>query len=666
MSWIEKLYETYENNPDKIADPNDRTPLYPICHTMQNAHIEIVIDEKGEFIRASIINKDESPTIVPCTEDSASRAGIKPKNHPLCDKLQYVAGDFVDFGGEVTVGFRSDEKEPYENYVNDLENWCLSDYLHPKAKAILNYVKKKTVITDLVNKRILHAELVSDGTRRLMYEWSGEDVNKPDIFKVLNGKLQKNGKRNPWQAEAFVRWAVEIPNSLNSSIMDKSLQNSWINYSSNLKKKKDLCFISGENKFLADSHPSRLRNAGDKAKLISSNDLSGFTYRGRFIDDMQVAGLGFEISQKAHSALRWLLSRQGKVFYVKSGDQVKPRLAIVAWAVSGVDVPDPLANSDDLLSDESYEDQAEYNSKNDSGYTAQEFGIQFSKYISGYSVKLGETNRIIVMGLDSATPGRMAITYYRELTGSDFLQKIKSWHLNCSWFQRFSKEKIFFGAPAPKDIAQAAYGTRDDDLIKLDDNLQKTTVERLIPCIIDGTPLPWDIVYACIKKVTQRQSLPDWAWQKTLGIACGLYRHYSKEKEDYKMGLDRDRKSRDYLYGRLLAVADCLEGYALKLSNENRPTNATKLMQRFADRPFSTWKTIELALAPYKTRLNRNNKYEKELDEIHCLFLNASHYGSDGPLSGEFLLGFHCQRSELLTPTIEDANNEKEDNDELN
>ena len=39
-------------------------------------------------------------------------------------------------------------------------------------------------------------------------------------------------------------------------------------------------------------------------------------------------------------------------------------------------------------------------------------------------------------------------------------------------------------------------------------------------------------------------------------------------------------------------------------------------MQRFAERPCSTWKTIELALVPYKTRLSRNNKYEKELDDI--------------------------------------------------
>jgi len=666
MSWIEKLYQTYENNTAMIGDPNDTIPLFPICHTAQNAHIEIVLGGDGNILRATVISKDASPTIVPCTEASSGRSGTRPVNHPLCDKLQYLAGDFSKFGGEVTIGFQSKPSEPYETYKAELRKWCSSLYSHPKIEAILNYIEKGHVVSDLIDNRILHAELAPDGTSKLMHEWMGEESDKPEIFKLLNGKMQKNGKRNPWQAESFVRWAVETPDCLDSTVTDVTLQRAWIDYSSSLEAKKGFCFVTGEPRFLADSHPAKLRNAGDKAKLISSNDSSGFTYRGRFTDDSQVAELGFEITQKAHSALRWLLARQGKVFYVKSGGQAKPRLAFVAWAVSGADVPDPLADSDDLLSDISIESVPVKPEKRKAGFTAQEFGLRLSQYLAGYNVKLGETNQIIVMGVDSATPGRMALTYYRELAGSDFLKRLQAWHQGCAWLQRFSTDKEFFGAPSPKDIAQAAYGTRDGDLLKIDDNLQKTTIERLIPCIIDGAPLPWDIVDSCVKKATQRNSLPDWAWQKTLGIACGLYRYYSNEKEDYVMGLDRERKTRDYLYGRLLAVADCLEGYALKLSNEGRQTNATKLMQRFADRPCSTWKTIELALVPYKTRLNRNNKYEVELDTIHGLFNDASGYASDEPLSGEFLLGFHCQRIELFKSSPDIITTQQENGNESN
>ena len=172
-------------------------------------------------------------------------------------------------------------------------------------------------------------------------------------------------------------------------------------------------------------------------------------------------------------------------------------------------------------------------------------------------------------------------------------------------------------------------------------------VERLIPCIIDGAPLPWDIVGSSIKKATQRQSLPDWAWQKSLGIACGLYRYYFKEKEDYNMGLDRERKTRDYLYGRLLAVADCIESWALREARDERPTNAARLMQRFADYPFQTWRTIELSLAPYKARMGaRISKHLAAEEEIMNSF-DTDDFSLNEPLSGEFLLGFHCQRTEL-------------------
>jgi CRISPR-associated protein Csd1 len=87
-------------------------------------------------------------------------------------------------------------------------------------------------------------------------------------------------------------------------------------------------------------------------------------------------------------------------------------------------------------------------------------------------------------------------------------------------------------------------------------------------------------------------------------------------------------------------------------------------MQRFAERPCSTWKTIELALVPYKARLSRNNKYDIELDSIHSMFTDVPDFTSDNPLSGEFLLGFHCQRIELFKSTQENSPNKEGDENE--
>ena len=127
------------------------------------------------------------------------------------------------------------------------------------------------------------------------------------------------------------------------------------------------------------------------------------------------------------------------------------------------------------------------------------------------------------------------------------------------------------------------------------------------------------------------------------------------------MSLEPTRTTRDYLYGRLLALADSLEEWALNEANEGRQTNAARLMQRFAERPFSTWRTIELALTPYKARLGgKSKKRQWMIDEVMALF-DPDDFTNDKPLSGEFLLGYHSQR-EFLRPQDSQQQDENQEN----
>ena len=630
MSWIHKLHETYENCQSVIGNIRDEKeiPLLPICHTTQKAQIEIVIDQNGNFRRARVVPKDEARTIIPCTESSGGRtSGEAP--HPLCDKLQYLAKDYLEYGGN---------KDHYhQSYIKGLSDWCNSSK-HLKALAILDYINRGNVINDLIQHQIL----VIDSAGKLLKQRASEKKDKKvlDIFDLLPGRLNKKREWENWQADAFIRWEVEIHNDPCSKVWeDRTLWGSWINYYSNIKQEKTLCYVTGKELLGTEQHPAKLRYDGDKAKLISSNDTSGFTFRGRFTDADQACGVGFEVSQKAHSALRWLIGRQG----YRSGNQ-----AIVAWATSGKEIPDPLADPLSILGEEELAmDDSEVVS------TAQNIALKFNKKMAGYKADLGDTSGVVVIGLDSATPGRMAIIFYRELTGSDFLQRIEQWHETCAWIHDYrfiensSDKKTkrtylrFIGAPAPRDIAEAAYGTRADDKLK------KATVERLLPCIIDGQKIPRDIVDSAVRRATNRAGMEGWEWNKTLSIACALFKK-SNEKEEYHMALDENRKTRDYLYGRLLALADSLEQWALNKAGEDRQTNAARLMQRFAERPYSTWRTIELSLAPYKARLGgQSQKRQALIDKVHDMFDPPEDYTSDKKLSGEFLLGYHSQREAL-------------------
>lgn len=629
MGWIQKLYETYENCQSMIgagADEN-KVPLLPICHTTQKAQIEIVIDQEGRFLRARIVPKAEARTIIPCTESSGGRTSGEAA-HPLCDKLQYVAADYKKYGGK--------KGHYFESYQDGLKKWCEASYSHPMAKVVFKYIEKGNVVKDLVENKILCVG--SDNI--LLDKWDKETVKE-----TINVK----------QDEAFVRWIVETPGEPQSAVWtDSSLHQSWTKYYLSTRDNFAFCHVQGKETIIAKQHPRNIRQDGDSAKLISSglsknkdgtdkiNDKAGFTFLGRFLNPNQAFSISFDVSQKSHNALRWLIDRQG----YKSGDQ-----AIVAWATSGDEIPDPLADPFSILGFD-----VERTHTDTPSYTAQELALKLNRKISGFSANLGETTGVVVMGIDSATPGRMAITFYRELNSSDFLSRIDNWHRTCCWMHDYrykdapeglgKNKKIsvrFVGAPAPRDITDVAYGT------KADEKLRRKTVERILPCIIDGQKIPKDLVDVIVRRASNKNAFEEWEWNKALSIACALYRKYKVDydKEEYEMVLEANRKTRDYLYGRLLALAEGLEKWALKKSGESRQTTAERLMQRFADHPYSTWRNIELSLAPYKARLGGvSTNLQNRISDVMSLF-DPEEFISDRRLSGEFLLGYHCQREAL-------------------
>lgn len=638
MSWMEKLYDTYEKAKGMDVPTGETRPMPP-SHISQQAHIEIFLDADGSFLRAQVVEKEE--TLLPATEESAARtSGGEP--HPLCDKIQYIAGDYALYGGGKNSYFEDFKsgKETKKGYLSLLREWSEKSG-NVKLEAIYRYVSKRSVVSDLIKEKILFV----NEKNKLITSWPSKD-DEPKLFGVMT---KKAGEID--QGDALVRWCVEIADEKETKVWkDEELIRSWLKYDSSSKFNKDICYVTGVEAVISSLHPARIRHGGDKAKLISSNDTSGFTFLGRFFDSGQACSIGYEVTQKAHSALRWLIKRQS----FRNDDQV-----IVAWDVSNKKIPPLMDNSFDAM-------LAELLQENDTVLSQEQpdvaddmgelYAKKLSRKIAGYREYLYDRDDIVVMGLDSSTPGRMAITYYRELKGSEFLDRVESWHVSYAWFQNYSKECRFIGAPSPKDIAIAAFGRR------IDEKLSKSTVSRILPCIVDGLPVPEDLWRMIFNRTKNRISMEHWEWGKNLGIACGIYRGLHKEM-NYKMSLEQESTSRDYLYGRLLAVAEKLEAIALSVAGEQRDTNAAKLMNRFADHPYSTWKHIELALAPYKTRLRGTRpafleKMSNLMDQIHDMF-NPEDYTDDSALGGEFLLGYHCQRRDLRKKSPDELQEEK-------
>lgn len=611
MSWLGVLYETYKN----MSESGLYKDLLPIAHTTQNCHIEITLNERSEIIDATVIDKGNAETIIPCTEESAGRTGKHPKNHPLMDKLQYIAADYTKYGGQKGESF-------HKEYMHDLEEWCNSEYAHPKVKIIYNYLKKGTVIEDLVRFKVLHCD--SNGK---LYSKYPDKNNAPAIFKVVQGD----------QSDAFVRFKVVGVDNQAEIWEDKSLQQSYIKYYLSRLSNNELCYVTGELKSCSSNHPSKIRNSRDMAKLISSNDTSGFTFRGRFYNASEAASVSYEVSQGAHNALKWLIKNQGTNF----GGRV-----FVAWNPKGYEVPNLLKDSYDMF----------FQNEEPRAYTAKEFAQQLNLALAGYKANLDYNDRIVIMGLDAATVGRLAITFYREMLGNELIENLKYWHTVCAWKHRYKfaddgKPIEFYGAPAPKDIALAAFGVERVNNLELDDKILKNIVERILHCIIDRASIPYDIVCRAYRNVCHPQNYKNsYNWQKVLSICCALLKKYyyekSNNKEEWTVEINEKEESLAYLCGRMLAVADALEKNTYTNEEKNtRTTCAMRYFTKFSEHPCQTWEIISKMLVPYMTKLGSlASYYQNMLAEISAK-INPEEFRTAKNLDGRMALGFYAQQN---------------------
>lgn len=617
MSWIGKLYETYENCASEIGKDlgrTDRAPLYPVAHTSQNAHLEICLDGDGNYLKGFtrvIADKAEQVTLIPCTDDSANRtSGLCA--HPLFDKIPYVAGDYLEYGGEP-------RRYGYEEFMDRLEAWCASQYVHPDVEAVLHYLKKGNLLADLAGDGVFprgpDGKIVNDPK-------AFSDEDRPEIFRAAA------------PMEAFVRFRVQRPGKSDRIWEDPTLWKSFQDYYFGTLQKKDVCYVAGESLPLTEKNPAKLRNTADKAKLISSNDASGFTYRGRFRLPEEAATLSYEASQKAHNALKWLIAKQG----IRSGDEV-----YVAWGAKNQRLPlfdedtcDLFAGLNDFLPPN----------------TEEEFAKRLGGAVRGYWKDPGPGDGVTVLGVDSATPGRLSIIYYQELSAAEFLENVRFWHESCAWMHRYHldytdpKKPVrvpFYGAPSPKDIAFAAYGA--------DDKARDLTLKRLVPCILERRPLPPDIVMNAARRAGNPVSMEPWEHAKTLSIACSLIRKYRKEKfgEGYGMSLERECGDRSYLFGRWLAYAKTVESYSMYASgNEQRQTNAERLMHQYSLRPKRTMAILNEQLVYYFRKLGEGKlgaQWKTEMNEIISR-LEMEKF-TDDKLDETYLLGYASQMEEF-------------------
>lgn len=575
MGLLQKAVETYSAMAHRAGQvfEGENEPLAPISHIMARPQIIITLDQSGNFAAAQVLDKNTPKIIIPATEESAGRT-VKAAElpHPLCDYLRYLLPQ---------------NQVEYQHYISQLSTWANSSHTHPKLHAVLNYVQGGTILENL-----RHAGI--DAEEKAMVCW------------VVNG----------------------LGESLNGPCWtDRTLMNAFIDYYH--EKRTDtppaLCMISGELEMPAGQHPKGIVPISGNAKLISANDSSGFTYRGRFDDAAQAATVGYAASQKAHSVLRWLVANQSVSFGGRT---------FLCWNPQGIQVPrvtGPMGRRSGTAQ----------RAANPSQYQKQ-----LREALSGWKEDLPQSAGVVIAAFDAATTGRLAVTYYNELLASDFLDRLHDWESSCCW------EDGPYGIQSPSlfQIVSWAFGTPRNGKAEMDDRILSQQMQRLVACRVDKAPFPLDIERALAEKASHLLLYEGENRQKLLFTACAAIRKYHCDhlKEEWDMALDKNCSDRSYLFGRLLAIADAIENNTYT-DEDRRETNAIRMQKAFTLRPMTTWSALWDKLRPYNKRLAQSKPglyryYHSVIDDI-LNRLSPFDPTLNQKLDDIYLLGYSHQRA---------------------
>lgn len=632
MSWMKKLAEVYDHNEGQVGEFEERRKqritLLPVSHVMQSAQIAVLLTQDGKFHSAKVIDKENARTIVPATPNSANRSNSSAP-HFMHDKLVYVAGDYVQYGGDVKFA------EHHQHYKKQMKEWSESEGVSGKVQAVYQYISKGHIIEDLVKAKILYL----NDAGKLLNKWPATaEGEKPDIYKVAPSE----------SSASFVRFDV-LHETANDPVIweDKELFKNFVAFLSLTNKMdKGICYVTGQQTDLTTQHGSRIRNAGDMSKLISANDDTGFTYRGRFAKPTEAVQIGYETSQKAHHALRWLIQRQST--YVDSR-------YFITFGKEQTEIPSQFEGTRELYTScgEDFDDIFAHDIEDQGkqfANTEELVAAELNKAIQGmrHTLSKDHLENVIVMALDAATKGRLVIVYYQELSVNLFLDAIQHWHNTCKWLQTYrdpatNKLQTFIGTPSTYRLAESVYGSKADSRIK------KDFYTRMLPCIVERKPVPNDIVSLIYNRVKNPYSFKNTmeSWDATLNIACALI-NKQYESEGYTVAIQEENNSRDYLFGRLLGVAEVMERSVLRERDENRATNATRYFNAYSQHPARTWMVIRKQLSPYFQRPGGSAGYyamiiQKIEDQLTVEQM------IDAPLGPVFLLGYSSQIQEMYT-----------------
>ncbi|HHU53803.1 MAG TPA: hypothetical protein GXZ43_07010 [Clostridiaceae bacterium] len=676
MSIFHVLYKNYEKAEENGLVDNlelDATGrnivILPLYHMNEQSHgydvIQIILDEEGNPVRINFI-ENGIYTIYPITIASLNRT----RNvfaHPLCDNMQYLS--------------KSLNEAKHMHYCEQNEEWLngiileLENYNSEEAVDVAIFLKQ---IRELIlNEDVLTVlkKLVKDQYRVLFPNETTVEIELQP--KTENTRVRKK-KIN--LSDIFITFGKQFSDAKKRDIditTNKILHQAHTCYIQKTQEKQkdmfDICDVSGKKMYCENLY----RGLFGRKKIVSESYPE--THIGRFYDSSEVVHLGATTSEKIHLIIKFFLENQDNREYLNNNDKKDNTIAIMWFA------EDLLNKRNFTLSDPTMEEPKPWDIPSDDSEEnqltslADERARDWKKILRGEK-SLSDSDKedfFYLMMINNFSKGRIAIQSTRTIPIMIFLKNLQHWQKTCSWEIRDSRTKEYVErTPRPWDIIRFVYGIEKDDgrVDCLKDELKSSAFKRLLPSVIDGANLPKDMARQIFSNYKNRIGFrKNWIYLQYMSCALLNKVRQDQGKEKRLTMLGKDKQTRDYLYGRLLAIYEKIEMDAMRSkdekgedkSNSLRITNVEKVWSAFFQTPERMLETLHMKIRPYLDKLKSNQAglysyYNRLIGEIQTEIRDAETYlaNKNKALNEDAVFGYYAQNRDLYTSAAEKKENE--------
>jgi CRISPR-associated protein Csd1 len=263
------------------------------------------------------------------------------------------------------------------------------------------------------------------------------------------------------------------------------------------------------------------------------------------------------------------------------------------------------------------------------------------KSIYSGSLKTTLDDKFYILGL-APNAARIAVTYWAEIPLKEFASRINQHFEDMDIVDSRKEKKPYAGlASLLKEV------TLQRKISGSDSKLQPNLPESVIKSIFQGTPYPYTLYSACIRRIlaeTSEEKNP--VHIARAAIIKGYLNRLNNNQTKIDVMLDKDNTNPGYLCGRLFAVIDRIQEIVNKQNTiRNRYMNAA------SSTPVTVFPTIINLSNHHAEKLEVSKKFFDELKGEIINKIDAEGFPTQLDLQdqGRFFIGYYHQRQELIT-----------------